>query len=106
MAQEGGGIRKGEEDRTGCILVRRESIDEAHQSVICIDTVCTLIFARLNVRGFRGLAVIRESFVRENLEIIGYAQNNGQHLRIYKRKIREYGKSAKYKPQNYSTYGI
>ena len=32
-------------------------------------TVCALIFAGFNVRGFRGSAAIREYFVREYLDI-------------------------------------
>ena len=34
-----------------------------------LDTVCALIFAGFNVRGFRGSAAIREYFVREYLDI-------------------------------------
>ena len=35
-----------------------------------------------NVRGFHGLAAISESFVHKNVDINGYARNNGQHLHI------------------------
>ena len=34
-----------------------------------LDTVCALIFAGFNVRGFRGSTAIREYFVREYLDI-------------------------------------
>ena len=54
------------------------SIEYCHSDKMCIDhhiilkfisTVCALIFAGFNVRGFRGSAAIREYFVREYLDI-------------------------------------
>ena len=36
---------------------------------VYVYTVCALIFAGFNVRGFRGSAAIREYFVREYLDI-------------------------------------
>ena len=53
------------------------------------DTVCALIFMGFNVRSFRGLAAFHKCFVHKNLDISGYAQNNGQHLRILQCKIHE-----------------
>ena len=60
--------------------------------------VCALISVRFHVCSFCGLAAICESFIHENLDIIGYARSNGQHLQVQNHKIREYGKSVKYMP--------
>ena len=60
--------------------------------------VCALISVRFNVCSFCGLAAIRKSFIYKNLDIIGYAQNNGQHLQVQNCKICKYEKSVKYIP--------
>ena len=59
-----------------------------HGNRICNShTVYALIFTGFNVRGFRGLAAICKSFVCKNLDINGYAQNNGQHSLIKNAKF-------------------
>ena len=59
-----------------------------HGNRICNShTVCALIFAGFNVCGFRGLAAICKSFVCKNLDINGYAQNNGRHSLIKNAKF-------------------
>ena len=46
------------------------------------STVSTSLFTGFTVLSFHGLATIHESFVCKNLDINGYARNNGQHLRF------------------------
>ena len=45
-------------------------------------TVCALIFAGFNVRGFRGSAAIREYFVREHLNVTvnGHVHSSSQSM--------------------------
>ena len=46
------------------------------------NTVCALIFAGFNVRGFRGSAAIREYFVREHLNVTvnGHVHSSSQSM--------------------------
>ena len=50
--------------------------------VACVHTVCALIFAGFNVRGFRGSAAIREYFVREylNVTVNGHIHSSSQSM--------------------------
>ena len=57
------------------------------------STVCALIFAGFNVRGFHGSAATREYFVREYLDVTvnGHVHSSSQSMTSCVTKIIGYG---------------